>query len=87
LKSFLSLSLMLCSLKTLALDEIPRPEPYTSLTREQKESIAICFQQNLACHESLHAAEASTQNDWTFFLGSFILGSVATIILEAQVHK
>ncbi len=82
------LSLTLFYPSTLAIPEIPKPD-FSCLTRPQKEKIEICFQQNNQCHASMDKAAAPPDlaADITFYIGTFLLGGVAGIILYSQNHK
>lgn len=80
---------MLLSGNSLAQESrAPLPKPDFDLTREQKEAIVVCFQENQACHDSLaHAISPPTYRDeWTEFIGTFVLGLTGGMILANQLH-
>lgn len=83
-KLFLTLSLMLCCRTTLA--DTLKIEDLQCLARPAKEAFAICIEQNKECHKSLHDAEASSANDLEYFIGTFLLGAAAGIILTNGIH-
>lgn len=83
---YLLTSLTVWSKNSLA-QELPKPDSLMSLTRGQKEKIAICFQENLACHDSLSRATSppTFQGEWTDFIGVFVFGLVGGMVLENQI--
>ena len=84
--SFLTLKLLLSSNTTLA-DEIPRPD-FSCLTRQEKENIAVCFQENADCHLSLSKATSSpVQDDWSILLTAGLVGVIGGLVMAHQVEK
>lgn len=64
--------------------EIPKPD-FTSLTRVERENIAICFQENAACHETLkHMTITPVQDDWAVLITAVVVGVIGGIVLDHQ---
>lgn len=68
--------------------EIKLLPDFSCLTREQKESIAICFGENDSCHESLKSVSAGAyfESPWQSYLLAGILGLAAGMIAQNQLR-
>ncbi len=76
---------MLCCQKTSAEVNL-LPNPYSCLERDQKENIAVCFEQNFDCHEALKSIAKDEKSDWQSWALAFGGGIIAEMILANQLH-
>lgn len=90
LKTFILIliALLIPSYPTILAQDIPKPD-FSCLTRTEKEEIAVCFRQDKQCHSDLEYArqEPTLESEWTYFIGTFILGGIGGVILAQQLHK
>jgi hypothetical protein len=85
LKVLISLALISFSLKTSA-QEINLKPDFGCLSLEQKQKIAIAFEENKACHESLKLASDTEQPIKNLAI-AFLVGAVLGIGATLAVHK
>lgn len=64
--------------------EIPKPD-FTSLTRVERESIAVCFQENDACHETLKTLNhTAVEDNWTVLFAILLVGVAGGMVIDHQ---
>lgn len=81
----LILILSLASQKTSAEINL-KPSPFACLDRDQREQVAIAFEENFACHQVLKQAVQAPQADWEIVLFAIAGGIVAGMVLDSQIH-
>jgi len=74
---------MIWSAKTWA-QEPPKPDSYTQLPREQREVIAVCFEENAECHRSLKRSDAAVQDEWQVLIVAGLMGFVGGLVVAHQ---
>lgn len=63
--------------------EIPKPAFYGCLSRSEKEMVAVCFEENSECHETLHQIQSeSDKNDLTYFAEALVIGILAGMVIN-----
>lgn len=64
-----------------------KPKPFSCLSRQQKEKVLGCFEQNVICHQALvKISKQQEPFDWETIFLSVAGGFVAGMILDAQLH-
>ncbi len=80
------LTLCLLCQKTQALELSPQPDQMGCLTRDQKERIVICFEENAACHLALEKSAKAPEPDWEITALSTLAGVLGGILIGAQIN-
>lgn len=81
---FLMTSSIVWSVKISA-QEIPKPD-FTSLTRVEREKIAVCFQENEACHATLKNLDNTpVQDDWGVLISAMLVAMIGGMIVDHQI--
>jgi hypothetical protein len=78
------LSLTLFCSKILS-QETPKIEDLQCLSRPLRDAFTICLEENRECHRSLRKAETSDSSDWSFFIGTFLLGAATGLVISHQI--
>jgi hypothetical protein len=92
LKPALLVMLSLTLFSTMTLAEIPSLNPAEvvdgCLTRDEKEKIVVCFQENALCHADLAkmVAPAKIESAWESYLLAAFAGVVSGMVLAQQVR-
>ena len=86
LKQLLILFLMLSWQSTLQAQSEITPPNLKCLTRVEKQALEITFEENEQCQRDLRASYESEKSDWLFFSLAMVLGAVAGVVVESQVH-
>lgn len=87
LVSLLTLSLLLCSTKIWASEINLHPSDYSCLSRDQKEKINVCFDENFACHEALDKVQSKPMPSWELVALGIAAGMITGMVLDAQLHR
>lgn len=61
-----------------------RLNDFSCLSREQKEQIAVCLKENLACHAALNEKKSDAP-EWTAFAGVVLLSIISGMAIEHQL--
>lgn len=83
----LTLSLSPCSIRASASEINLHPSNEIScLTREQKEQIEVCFEENLSCHQALNSTMGPPKPSWELIALGIAAGMVTGLVIDAQIH-
>ena len=61
--------------------------PFPCLSREQKEKIAVCFQENFACHQALADAAIAPPPTWEYVAFGALAGILAGILIDSRTRS
>jgi len=87
--ALVTLSLMLFSSKTLALELSPKKSDtlFDCLSRDQKEKIQVCFEQNASCHDALAKTVSVEKPPSVQIFGlAILIGFAAGMMAATQIR-
>ena len=62
------------------------PDPFACLSREGKERIAECAEENFNCHTALAKSDKVVRTDWESLSIAFFVGVIASTVVANQLR-